>query len=66
VPSEAAPACEGRSTIGHHRLANPSLPPNTLEQAVKVYQILFLVWFIVFAFWIVRQFSEHNRRRERK
>jgi hypothetical protein len=33
---------------------------------VKVYQILFLAWFIVFGMWLVRQFSEHNRRKERK
>lgn len=33
---------------------------------MKVYQILFLVWGIVFAFWLTRQFSEHNKRKERK
>jgi hypothetical protein len=32
---------------------------------VKIYQILFLVWFIVFAFWVVRQFAEHNKRTDR-
>ena len=33
---------------------------------MKVYQILFIAWFIVFAMWLVKQFSEHNRRKERK
>jgi hypothetical protein len=32
---------------------------------VKIYQILFLVWFIVFVFWAVRQFAEHNKRTDR-
>jgi flagellar biogenesis protein FliO len=32
---------------------------------VKVYQLLFLVWVVVFAFWLVRQFSEHNKRTDR-
>ncbi len=32
---------------------------------MKIYQILFLVWFIVFAFWVVRQFAEHNKRTDR-
>jgi hypothetical protein len=33
---------------------------------VKVYQIILLVWAIVFAFWVVRQFANHNKRTERK
>lgn len=28
---------------------------------MKVYQILFLVWVIVFAFWLYGQFSRANR-----
>lgn len=38
----------------------------SMERTVKVYQILFLVWGIVFAFWLVRQFSDHNERKGRK
>jgi flagellar biogenesis protein FliO len=30
---------------------------------VKVYQILFVLWFIVFIFWLFRQFAEHNKRK---
>lgn len=33
---------------------------------MKVYQILFLLWGIVFAFWLMSQFNAHNRRRGRK
>jgi len=33
---------------------------------VKVHQILFIVWGIVFAFWLVRQFANHNKERDRK
>lgn len=29
---------------------------------MKVYHVIFLVWGIVFAFWVVRQFSEHNKK----
>ena len=29
---------------------------------MKVYHILFLIWGIVFAFWLVKQFSDHNKR----
>ena len=32
---------------------------------MKVYQILFIVWFVVFVFWLVRQFAEHNKRANR-
>jgi flagellar biogenesis protein FliO len=31
---------------------------------VKVHHIILLVWFIIFAGWLVRQFSEHNKRLE--
>jgi positive regulator of sigma E activity len=31
---------------------------------VKVYQILFIVWGIVFAFWLVRQFAQHNKDKD--
>jgi hypothetical protein len=33
---------------------------------MEVYQILLLLWVIVFAGWLFRQFSEHNKRTERK
>jgi flagellar biogenesis protein FliO len=36
-----------------------------LENTVKAYQILFILWIIVFAFWLVKQFSEHNKRTDR-
>ncbi len=29
---------------------------------MKVYQILFLLWLIVFAFWLVGQFKRSNTR----
>jgi hypothetical protein len=33
---------------------------------LKVHHILFLVWGIVFAFWLVKQFSDSNKRNEDK
>ncbi len=33
---------------------------------MEVYQILLLLWFIVFAMWLGKQFTAHNRRMERK
>ena len=32
---------------------------------MEVYQILLLIWVIVFAFWLPRQFREHNKRTDR-
>jgi hypothetical protein len=32
---------------------------------VPVYKILLILWVVVFAFWLGRQFSEYNRRRDR-
>lgn len=32
---------------------------------MEVYQILFILWFVVFAFWLFRQFAEHNKRKDR-
>jgi hypothetical protein len=29
---------------------------------MKPHQVIFLIWGIVFVFWMVRQFSEHNKR----
>jgi hypothetical protein len=50
------PAC-ARWALGY-------LKPVVLEHAVKVHHILFLLWGIVFAFWLVKQFSDHNKRSE--
>jgi hypothetical protein len=36
------------------------------EHPVKVHHILFIIWGIVFAFWLVRQFSAANKRLEDK
>ncbi len=33
---------------------------------MKVYHILFILWAIVFAFWLARQFSASNKRIEDK
>lgn len=33
---------------------------------MKVYQILFIVWGIVFAFWLFRQFARYNKDRENR
>jgi hypothetical protein len=32
---------------------------------VEVYQILFLLWGIVFVGWLIRQFSDYNKRKGR-
>ncbi len=34
-----------------------------MEQALKVYHIIFIIWAIVFVFWAVRQFSGHNKKK---
>ena len=31
---------------------------------MKVYQILFIVWVIVFAMWLFRQFANHNKSKD--
>lgn len=31
---------------------------------MKVHHIILLVWFIVFAMWMVKQFSDHNKRKD--
>jgi hypothetical protein len=33
---------------------------------VEVHHILFILWGVVFAFWLARQFSEANKRNEDK
>lgn len=33
---------------------------------MKVHHILFLIWGVVFAFWLVKQFSDANKRYEDK
>jgi len=45
-------------------LVQPVADP--LERTVKVYQILFIVWGIVFAFWLFRQFARYNKDRENR
>jgi hypothetical protein len=32
---------------------------------LKVHHILFILWVIVFAGWLARQFREHNRRTDK-
>jgi hypothetical protein len=52
-------------------LPGTDLPPgrlfstHVLERHVKVHHILFIIWGIVFAFWLARQFSEHNKRTDK-
>lgn len=38
----------------------------TQERNLKVYQIIFILWGIVFIYWMARQFSEYNKRKDRK
>lgn len=33
---------------------------------MKVYQILFLLWVVVFAFWLFKQFSRSNNKYDAK
>jgi hypothetical protein len=33
---------------------------------MKVYQILFLLWVIVFALWLLKQFSRSNKKYDAK
>lgn len=33
---------------------------------MKVYQILLVVWFVVFFFWLFRQFAARNKREDEK
>jgi hypothetical protein len=33
---------------------------------VKVHEILFIAWGVVFAFWLVRQFAAYNKKKVRK
>lgn len=30
---------------------------------MKVYQILFILWGVVFAMWLVKQFADYNKRK---
>jgi hypothetical protein len=34
-----------------------------MEQALKVYHIIFIIWTIVFVFWLVRQFAAYNKKK---
>ena len=33
---------------------------------MKVYQILLILWIIVFTFWLVKQFKDYHERKGRK
>lgn len=35
------------------------------EFPVQVHHILFIIWFVVFIFWLFKQFSAHNDRKGR-
>lgn len=37
----------------------------TQECSVKVVNILFILWIIVFAFWLAGQFRAHNERTDK-
>jgi len=39
--------------------------PSVMERTMEVYQILFLLWVIVFAMWLVKQFNEYNKRTDK-
>jgi hypothetical protein len=52
--------------IGHHSNEVLRPTPNLQEHPVKVHHILFLVWIIVFAFWMTKQFSDYNKKKERE
>jgi hypothetical protein len=34
-----------------------------MERALKVYNIIFIIWAIVFVFWMVRQFKSYNKKK---
>jgi hypothetical protein len=34
-----------------------------MEQALKIYHIIFIIWTIVFVFWLVRQFAGYNKKK---
>jgi hypothetical protein len=33
---------------------------------MEVYQIIFIIWGVVFAMWLVQQFSRYNKSKEKK
>jgi MFS transporter, BCD family, chlorophyll transporter len=45
-------------------VTDPQPHQRPTEPFVKVHHILFIVWGIVFAFWLARQFQEYNRRKD--
>lgn len=55
--SAAGPTCRNYK--------KPDRPLFPLESIVPVHHILLILWVVVFAFWLGRQFSEYNRRRDR-
>lgn len=64
-PSDGADVETRRAEQFGCRCAWMQYQAGLLENTVKAYQILFILWIIVFAFWLVRQFSEHNKRTDR-
>ena len=53
-----------RSEAGVQRqAASHDNNPASVERALKVTTIIFIVWAIVFVFWGVRQFSAHNKKK---
>jgi flagellar biogenesis protein FliO len=60
--SPRPPANERRPSLSQQSTAYSPQP----EQPLKVHHILFIIWFIVFIAWMFKQFSDHNKRRDRK
>lgn len=53
-------------SAGSHPKSQPFDPSKPLpEPSVKVHHILFILWFIVFIFWMAKQFKAHNKRKGR-
>ncbi len=50
------------SDAADHPKSDGSQP--LLELNVKVYQILFIVWVVVFLMWLFKQFAQHNRDKD--
>jgi hypothetical protein len=48
---------------------NPGTVPSSqqqlfeLERAMEVYQIVILLWVVVFGLWVVKQFGDYNKRK---
>jgi flagellar biogenesis protein FliO len=33
---------------------------------VKVFEIIFIIWAVVFALWLVKQFGDYNKRKDKR